>query len=128
MPTNADNDSYNDNNDNDKCNDSGEEQEQARERDAFELVKFSERIYRADKIEYKISPVEDAVRKWCRSPDYRKINSFNEDESEMRDAEIDNFIDWIEHEREEQGIKKETRVDIFPRVPVKSPMLMWRDE
>lgn len=85
----------------DKCNDSGEEQ------DAFELVKFSERVWRAEKIEYKISPVEDAVRKWCRSPDYRSISGLNDDEEEKKEAEIDYLVDWIEHEREERGVVKE---------------------
>ena len=72
--------------------------------DRFELVKFSEKLYWAEKIEYEIKEVQDGVRKWCYSPDYRSISSLNLDEEDRHEKEIEFLIEWIKNERKNQGI------------------------
>ena len=85
--------------------------------DSFELVKFSERLYKTEKIEYEIKEVQDSVREWYSSPDYQSINSLNLDEEDKHEKEIEFLIEWIENERKEQGISEAFRKnDIFKRI------------
>lgn len=71
----------------------------------FELIEFSEKIYKADKIDYKISLVEDSIRKYYKSKDYNMFYSFNQEDDEENESEIKHFELWIENERKKEGLE-----------------------
>lgn len=71
----------------------------------FELIEFSEKIYKADKIDYKISLVEDSIRKYYKSKNYNMFYSFNQEDDEENESEIKHFELWIENERKKEGLE-----------------------
>ena len=63
----------------------------------FKLEKYSERLLKAEKIQYQYSYVKDTVRQYANNPQRKYINSFNSDEDESREREVEYLQDWIEH-------------------------------
>lgn len=64
----------------------------------FKLVKYSEKLYKAEKINYNYTEVEDDVRKFAKRNDTHLINDLNTDLVEMNEKQIEYLIGWIENE------------------------------
>lgn len=64
----------------------------------FELIKYSEKIYIATKIQYGFHQLYDAVREFSDKQN-SELNSFNEKEEERREEEFVYLNDWIEYNR-----------------------------
>lgn len=66
----------------------------------FRLVKYSEKLYRADKIKYSITQHEDTIRKYANRNDSHLLNSYNSDDDERNQEKFENMMDWIEYEKQ----------------------------
>lgn len=65
----------------------------------FEVVPYSERIYRADSIHYKYSMVKDTVQEFKNRNDVHLINSYNSELDEENETLIEHMLSWIEYEK-----------------------------
>ena len=66
----------------------------------FELVKYSEKLYMAQKIKYDYIQMEDTVRKFAKRDDVHLINDLNTDLAEENEKQINYLLKWIEKEKE----------------------------
>lgn len=77
----------------------------------FELIKYSEKIYTATKINYLYQEVEDSIRKYAKRQGELSINSYNENVERRNDEKFEYLSKWIECERE--NLKKEEMMKTF---------------
>lgn len=64
----------------------------------FRLVEYSEKIYKATKINYSYIQVEDSIRSY--SCNKRNINSLNNQENKNIEKKFKYLNDWIEYQRQ----------------------------
>ena len=67
--------------------------------DKFELIRYSEKLYKAQKIKYEYIQVEDTVRKFSKRNDEHLINDLNTDLVEENEKQIQYLLEWIENEK-----------------------------
>lgn len=72
----------------------------------FELIKYSEKIYTATKINYTYQEVEDSIRKYAKRKEEPPLNSYNETVERRNDEKFSYLSKWIECERENLKKKK----------------------
>lgn len=65
----------------------------------FELIPYSERIYKATSIKYNYIPIEDAIREFANKEDTYLINDLNTDKVEENEKKINYLLKWIEEEK-----------------------------
>lgn len=65
----------------------------------FELIKFSEKIYEANKINYEFKQIEDSIRKFAKKNEDHLINDLNTDKVEENEAMVERLLEWIKIER-----------------------------
>lgn len=65
----------------------------------FELVKYSEKLYMAQKIKYDYIQIEDTVREFAKRDDAYLINDLNTDLAEENEKQINYLLEWIEEEK-----------------------------
>lgn len=68
----------------------------------FELVPYSERLYKAKSITYESEMVEDSVDKYAKQADYH-LSTYNENDERRREKVVEHMETWIEHRREGQN-------------------------
>lgn len=67
--------------------------------DKFELIRYSEKLYMAQKIKYDYIQVEDAVRQFSKRNDEHLINDLNTDLVEENEKQIQYLSEWIKNEK-----------------------------
>lgn len=67
--------------------------------DKFELVKYSEKLYRAKKIDYEYEMIEDTIREYAKRDDEHLINNLNTEVDEENEKQVEYLREWIENEK-----------------------------
>ncbi len=67
--------------------------------DNFELISYSEKLYKAESIKYDYIQIEDTIRKFAQRNDSHLINDLNTDYVEENEKRIDYLLQWIEEEK-----------------------------
>ena len=67
--------------------------------DKFKLVKFSEKLYKADKIKYSFNEYEDTIRKYSERDDSYLLNPYNSNDDDENEKKFNYMEECIEHEK-----------------------------
>ena len=65
----------------------------------FKPIKYSEKIYKAEKINYEYKEVKDDVRIFAERNDANLISDLNTDFVEINEKQIKYLVDWIDYEK-----------------------------
>ena len=80
----------------------------------FKYIDFSERMFRATNIQYTIEEVQESYKDYS---DYRRLmNSYNSDETDIREKQFEHIVERIEADDQEEfsRLRKEAESEIHP--------------
>ena len=69
----------------------------------FNLIKYSEKLYKTESINYKYYQFEDSVREFSKRNDTHLINPYNSDIDDSNEHQINYMEEWIEYEKKSKG-------------------------